>query len=47
MGTTADARRDLRIRYVEATENKAASSSVVAMDAYRAALTEGTDDGGS
>lgn len=35
MGTTLDARRDLRIRYVEATEGKSDDEAVLDMDAYR------------
>ena len=38
MGTTLDARRDLRIRYVPAGTVDAASAGVMAIDDYRARL---------
>jgi hypothetical protein len=45
MGTTADARRDLRIRYVEPeTGEPTEDQSVVAMDAYRRAVGFTHDD---
>lgn len=37
LGTTADSRRDLRIRYVDPTEDNADPAIVTAMDAYRKA----------
>jgi hypothetical protein len=37
MGTTGDARRDLRIRYVESADESADPAVVTAMDAYRRA----------
>lgn len=39
MGTTGDARRDLRIRYVDAVADNADSATVTAMDTYRRIAT--------